>query len=142
MAQKRKLVWQKVFLKELAKNPNVTNAIAVAGKTQTWAYECRKRDKAFRKAWDEAIDKGIATLEVEAIRRGRDGIPKGIYHNGELINTELQYSDRLLMFMLGAHRPDVYRVRQEVQHTGKVEHESVITYRLPDNERDAGKPNA
>jgi hypothetical protein len=52
---------------------------------------------------------------------------KGIYHQGVQVGTETvtEYSDTLLIFLLKAKRPEVYRDRTEVKHTGQVNHAHV-----------------
>ncbi len=48
----------------------------------------------------EALDQSVEDLEAEARRRAREG------------------SDVLLIFLLKANRPEKYRERHEVRHTG------------------------
>ena len=40
------------------------------------------------------------------------GVPKPVYYQGKLIGHVPHYSDALLMFLLRAHRPEIYRDRQ------------------------------
>lgn len=114
------------FLELLAEGNTAAYAARQCGIRRTTAYEARKTDPDFAAAWDIALEDGIQVLEQEARRRAVEGVTKekGIYHQGQHIATETitEYSDSLLMFMLKAKRPEVYRDRAEVKHTGQVNH--------------------
>ena len=60
---------------------------------------------------------GGEKLEDEAVRRGVEGVERGIYHNGKRIATECEYSDTLLIFLLKGAMPEKYRERRETMHT-------------------------
>ena len=75
----------------------VNEAARVAGVGRRTVYDRRSRDEDFKRAWDEALEAAIERLEVQAIRRAMDG------------------SDRLMMFVLRARRPEVYVERYQVQ---------------------------
>ena len=57
------------------------------------------------------------TLEHEAWRRARDGVAEPVYQHGKLVGTVQRFSDSLLMFLLRARRPDVYKERVDVSTT-------------------------
>ena len=57
-------------------------------------------------------------MEEETWRRAYEGVSKGIYHNGELVATEQQYSDTLAIFLLKAHRPEKFRDYTSIRHEG------------------------
>lgn len=79
------------FLTALAEVPNVSRACREAGVSRRIVY-CRKTaDPKFAQAWEEALETGIDRLEEIAMERAMAG------------------SDRLLMFLLKAHRPEKYR---------------------------------
>lgn len=63
-----------------------------------------RNDPEFQDAVDDALDKWADKLEAEAFRRGVEGIDKGVYYQGEKVDTEKQYSDSLLSRMLEARR--------------------------------------
>ena len=102
----------------LAGGSTVLLAAMEAGVGRTTAYRWRNADEAFAQAWDEAVDEGTDRLEQEAIRRGRDGVSKPVFQNGKRVGYVQEYSDTLLIFMLKARRPDVYRERANIEHTG------------------------
>jgi hypothetical protein len=65
--------------------------VKASGVSRATAYRFRGHDRAFAEAWDDAIEEAVDMLELEAHRRAIEG------------------SDRLLMFVLRALRPEKYR---------------------------------
>lgn len=108
--------WSKVFLDELAKNPNVSRAARIAGVNRATAYKHKNSNDAFSAAWDEAIEEAADVLEEEMWRRAVEGTNKPIIHKGEVTGTFKEYSDTLMIFLAKAHRPEKFRERYE--HTG------------------------
>lgn len=100
--------WEAAFIASLRDQGVVRAACEAAEIVRSTAYRRRDESLAFAAQWDEALQDFADTLEAEAIRRARDGTIKGIYHQGVLMNTELQYSDTLMTQMLKAKRPDEY----------------------------------
>lgn len=82
--------------------------------SRTALYNLRESDPEFAAAWDDAIEQGADALEDEAVRRA------------------LSSSDTLLIFLLKGARPDKYRERTDVQHSGKLEIEYVNDWRSTD----------
>lgn len=97
----------------------MTAAARAAGITRQAAYAKRETDPQFAAEWDDAIRSAIDNAEGEMYRRAVDGTLKPIYQGGARVGSVREYSDTLLIFMLKAHKPEVYRetVRNEV--TGK-----------------------
>jgi hypothetical protein len=94
-----------IFLETLARTANVTAAAAAAGKAKATAYALRKREADFAAQWDDAIASAMDELEAVAYDRATNGVPKVIVRTqGEPV-TIVEYSDRLLMFMLSRRRP-------------------------------------
>jgi hypothetical protein len=90
--------WQRRFLKALAEFASVSLAASASKVSRQYAYEARKKDEVFAVAWEEAHEQAVDSL-VEAA----------------FIRAKRSYrSDRLAMFLLQAHRPDVYRERGEL----------------------------
>ncbi len=83
--------WTKRFLDRLTEIGIVTDACLAAGINRNTAYVRRRADTGFATAWDDAVETAIGGMEVEARRRAIDG------------------SDVLLMFLLKALRPEMYR---------------------------------
>ena len=110
------------FLQTLAETGNVTAAAAVAGISRTGAYDHREIDEAFARAWAEAEEIAADKLEAEAWRRGVDGIEEPIISLGKVVAGEdekpltiRRYSDTLLLALLRAHRPQLYREKASVE---------------------------
>jgi hypothetical protein len=89
--------WAPAFLSVLRDTCNVRASCQAAGISRQAAYDYRDKDKAFRKQWADAIEDGIEVLEAAARQRA------------------MSISDTLLIFLLKAHRPEVYRDRYEVK---------------------------
>lgn len=108
--------WKAKFIAAFAKTGIVLDGTQAAGISRKTAYKERKLDELFADAWDKAYESAMDVLEREAVRRAVEGIEKGVYHAGKLIDTERRYSDTLLMFMLNGGRAHKYRQRAELIH--------------------------
>ena len=75
-------------------------ACEAAGYARRSAYEWRAADEAFASTWDEAVEEGTDQLEDAAIKRAKDS------------------SDTLMIFLLKARRPDKFKDRAKVEHSG------------------------
>lgn len=94
--------WWPRFLAALRNSANVRAACQAAGIERKTAYRNRHQYRGFAKAWDEAIEDACDVLEAEAWQRARST------------------SDLLLIFLLKAHRPAMYRETVKQQHEGGV----------------------
>lgn len=83
--------WKPAFLESLARLGNIKLAAEAAGITRQNAYAARKADPDFAEKWDDAIEQAVDDLQEAARKRAMEG------------------SDALLIFLLKAHRPSVYR---------------------------------
>lgn len=97
-----------VFIDLLREWGVISKAAEGAKVNRRTAYERRAGNAEFARQWDDALQDFADSLEAEAIRRARDGIIKGVYHQGVLMNSEVQYSDTLMAQLLKAKRPDEY----------------------------------
>jgi len=84
------------FLDKLRNSGNVRMACRAAGIPRRTAYNWRDKWATFHDEWDEALEDACDFLEGEAWRRA-------VENN----------SDRLLMFLLKAHRPERFKDRSE-----------------------------
>lgn len=107
------------FIEALRESASVTKACEMVAIGRRTAYDWRLADPVFAQKWDETLADAVEDLEAEARRRAIVGIEKGVWHQGKLVGTELQYSDTMLIFLLKAAKPDRYRDRTSVEHTGK-----------------------
>lgn len=124
--QKHEPDWAPAFLEAFAEFGIVTAACGVAGVSRSTAYERRKLDEAFAAAWSDVETATTERMEAEARRRAVEGWVEReeleVAHDEDGNPYEVRtlivrkYSDTLLMFMLKARKPDMYRER--VEHTG------------------------
>ena len=121
--------WRGAFIERLKATGNVTLAASGAGVTRQHAYRTRNRSKAFRRSWEEALEQAMDLLEGEARRRAT-GIKRDVWYAGEVVGEESVYSDTLLIFLLKAHRPHLYRDNVKVEHSGgmKVTGDRKVTF--------------
>lgn len=89
------------FIARLRDSGNVRMAAQAAGVPRRTVYNWRDRWKTFAAEWDEALEDACDILEAEAWKRA-------VQEN----------SDRLLMFLLKAYRPDRFKDRAKVEHSG------------------------
>jgi len=99
------------FLHHLGRTGSVTFAAAHAGVERRTLYRLRARDEAFAGHWDEALQLGIDRLQDDAMRRALDGTERPVFRNGKQVGSVVQYDNRLLQFLLRAHRPEIYADR-------------------------------
>jgi hypothetical protein len=97
------------FLEALAETGMVVEAAARAGVPRASLYRKKAADADFAAAWAAALETGLDGLRDEAVRRARDGVEQTVWYRGEPVGTVRRYSDQLLMFLLRAHQPAVYR---------------------------------
>jgi hypothetical protein len=107
-----------VFLQALTDTHQVVEAAAAAEVGRSTVYEWRASDVAFASAWADVLEASTELLEREAFRRAAEGTDKPVYHQGELVDTYKEFSDVLLMFLLKARRPDVYRESHKLELGG------------------------
>ncbi len=113
-------VWRPKFLAALADSANVRFACEEAGIERQVAYRAREEDADFAAAWRTALDDATDLLEAVARNRAVNG------------------SDRMLAFLLAAHRPEVYG-RAALQSSGVNPDAPSVHIYLPDNGR-TGQP--
>ena len=83
--------WEERFLSLYAQTGNVTASARACGITKHPVYKRRTAEPEFARRMDEARELAIEALEAEARRRALDG------------------SDVLLIFLLKALKPEMYR---------------------------------
>ena len=117
---------QAAFLAELSERGNVRDACTAAGIPRRTAYDWRAADPEFAGEWDSALDEAADLMEHEAHRRAVDGTEEPVFGSlGHQLGTGevgriTKYSDTLLIFLLKAARPEKYRERQQIEHTGEI----------------------
>lgn len=83
--------WTPLFLQAYEVSMNVTASAKAAGITRKMAYERIDRDAEFAEEVRQAKESALDALEMSALDRARKG-----------------KSDRMVEFLLRAHRPDPY----------------------------------
>jgi len=86
------------FLDKLRNSGNIRLSCKAAGVPRSTAYRWRDKFKTFADEWDEAMEDACDFLEGTAWQRATEG-----------------QSDRLLMFLLKAHRPDRFADRSKAE---------------------------
>jgi hypothetical protein len=101
---------QRAFIEALADECSVTRAAAIVGMSSGGAYKLRRLPggERFKAAWDAALREGAAKLADELTQRAIDGVEEPVFYKGERVGTRRRYNDRLGMFLLRAHMPEVY----------------------------------
>lgn len=100
--------WSKDFLAELAATSNVSAAARRAGITTTLAYDQRRCDPEFNRAWQSALCEGYDHLEMELLRRLRDGEIKPAAGARKGTRT---FDNATALRLLAAHRESAARQR-------------------------------
>lgn len=113
------------FLELVAEGHTFTSAARELGYhrtafTSTGSGCLAARDQEFRARLQDALEDSTQLLEREAIRRAADGWDEPVFRNGEEVGVVRRYDSTMLIFLLKARRPDVYRERQQVEVTGTI----------------------
>ena len=107
------------FFEAIGGGLTITAAATVPGYSRRAVYDRRAADEAFRERWDEAVAIAIERLEAEADRRAAEGTLEPVFYQGGECGQIRKYSDTLLIFRLKALKPEKYRERAAIEHTGK-----------------------
>jgi hypothetical protein len=137
--------WVKGFLTALSTTGNVRAACEAVRIDRSTAYRLRDDDEPFAAQWADALDEAADLLEEEARRRAYAGVQRLKFYRGNQITIPLigadgkpvmdaettqpvmvpyiehEYSDSLLIFLLKGARPETYRERTDVRHSGKID---------------------
>ncbi len=96
-------------LRVLRETGSVSRAAQSVGIGRSTLYAWRGADTDFAHAFEDALAAYADALEIEADRRGVEGVEKGVYYQGQRVDSVRDYSDTLLMFRLKALKPKIYR---------------------------------
>jgi hypothetical protein len=99
---------QIAFIEALADTGSVEAACKAVNMSTVGAYHLRRQPGAasFRKAWETALQLGVARVEDVVMDRALNGVEEPLYSYGKLIGTRRRYNDRLLMFILRNRAPE------------------------------------
>jgi len=93
------------FLCFLAESSNVTRSAERSGLSTGSVYQKRRQDAAFAREWLAALYEGYLHLELEVVRRLREGEMMG--------NNEDKYDFANAIRLLSAHRDNAARAQAE-----------------------------
>lgn len=97
--------WRRLFLAALAESSNVSESAAKAGISSARAYRLRREDPEFAREWLAALWEGYTHLEMEILRRLRDG--------DQQTGTNEKYDFANAIRLLNAHRETAARAQAE-----------------------------
>ena len=88
----------------MASGGSVARAAAAAGVSRASHYVWLK-DAKYRAVFEELEPQAAQIMEDEGRRRALEGVLKGVYYKGLLVDFEVLYSDRVLIQLLKARHP-------------------------------------
>lgn len=106
---------QALFLDGFTKTGTVLGACRRVGLSRETVRLWRKNDEAFEQLYQDADLDITETLETKAMSMAMEG------------------DTTMVIFLLNARRPDVYRPRMKVEHAGEVKQRLVLVF--PENEK-------
>jgi hypothetical protein len=109
---------QKAFIEALADTASVSRAAAMVNMAAEGAYMLRRAPGAegFRRAWEAALDFGVARMKDIAFERAIEGQLVPMMVGGKLIGWRRIYNDRLLMFCLRHYGEDSNGKRTKIEY--------------------------
>lgn len=128
------LEWRGRFIECLAATSNVTFAAEAAGVSPDCAYSLRRTDTDFARAWLSALADGYLHLEMEVVRRLRDGDSK--IKDGE----KFDFANAIRM--LAAHRDHAARHNSQVRNVSAAEVKASIDRRIEEIRRRVAREKA
>ena len=110
--------WRGLFLDYLAESSNVKQSAERAGINPSRAYKVRREEPEFARAWLAALWEGYVHLEMEVLRRLREGDHStGANNKGGSDKYDFANAIRLL----GAHRDNAARAQAEQRNVSAAE---------------------
>lgn len=130
--------WRRLFIEKLASTSSVAAAARAARVSQTRAYRTRRSEPDFAQAWRAAISEGYLNLELEVIRRLREGDLKT--DNGD----KFDFANAIRL--IAAHRDHAGRAghasQSEVRNVSIAEVRASIEKKIEDAERQVARAKA
>lgn len=118
-AEKPRRNWRKCFLAELAATSNVAASARKAKINPSTAYDARRNDAEFYRAWQEALCEGYEHLEMTLLHRLREGEIKPA--SGAKRGTRT-FDNATALRLLSLHRDSVSRERavRDARNSGAI----------------------
>ena len=126
--------WQKRFLDTLSATSNLERAAGNAGVSIAEACQARRDEPEFARAWQAAIADGYLALEMEVIRRLRNGESKT--SDGE----KFDFANAIRL--LSAHRDSAGRTASQVPDVTAAEVRASIDRKIEDIRRRIAREKA
>ena len=126
--------WRTRFMEHLAATSNVSRSAELSGITPARAYKRRRADPDFARQWAAALAEGYLHLEMEVIRRLRDGDLK----TGGTDKFDFANAIRLL----AAHRDTAARGQSQVRDVSAAEVRASIDRKIEDIRRRVARQKA
>lgn len=116
--------WRATFLDHLAESSNVTASAAVAGINPSRAYKVRREDPDFARQWMVALAEGYLHLELEVLRRLREG--------DSTTANDGKFDFANAIRLLNAHRDNAARGASEARDVTPAEVRASIDRKIED----------
>lgn len=102
---------QRLFIATLADTGSVTLAARAVCMSVKSAYALRRAPdgEGFDRAWRAAIRQAMSRLIDVCMERALEGTLEPIYHEGRHVGHRTKHHDRMAMFLLRAHMPELFR---------------------------------
>lgn len=127
--------WRRRFLETLTATSNLKRAAEAAKIPLARAYEMRRADPEFARAWQAAIGDGYVTLELEVMRRLREGDLKT--ESGD----KFDFANAIRL--IGAHREGLGRAGQaETRNVSVAEVRASIDRKIEEVQRRVARQKA
>jgi|SRR5690349_19131247 len=130
---------QRAFLAGLIVGKGLKRAAELAGLSRWCHYQWMREDALYRERFKLARRILIDDAEGEAYRRAVHGIDQPIVHRGKVTGAAKSRSDQLLMFVLKAMRPEIYREGAEPEPDFDT---PPLTITIEKREEASGEPQA
>lgn len=105
--------WRARFLEHLAASSNISESARVAKVDPSLAYKARQQDAKFARQWQAALLEGYLHLELEVLRRLREGDQKA--------KENERYDFANAIRLLSAHRDNAARAEAEQRNVSAAE---------------------
>lgn len=105
--------WRGLFLGLLAETSNVSEAARRAGINPRRAYKVRREEPEFARQWLAALWEGYSHLEMEVLRRLREGDMNA--------RDDTRYDFANAIRLLGAHRESAARAQADQRNVSAAE---------------------
>jgi hypothetical protein len=116
--------WRRLFLDHLAESSNVSASADKAGISASRAYKVRREETEFARQWLVALAEGYLHLEMEVVRRLREGDAK------TADDGKFDFANAIRL--LAAHRDNVARGTSAVRDVSPAEVRASIDRKIED----------